>query len=126
STAPPSLIVCVNREAEAHDAIVRSRILGVNVLSADQMHIADRFAGRHGIRGEARFEGTAWRFGSTGVALLEGALSSFDCLVAQTSDCATHSIFLCLVQDVRCGDGVPLIYSRAKFFGLDAQPCDYS
>src|SRR5260221_12983341 len=48
SAEPPSLIACVNREAEAHTAITLSRRICINVLSEEQIEVAQRFSGMLG------------------------------------------------------------------------------
>ena len=48
SAEPPQLLVCVNREAGAHDLIQEEGVFGVNVLARDQEDIAKRFAGIDG------------------------------------------------------------------------------
>ena len=40
------------------------------MLRGDQQHIADRFAGRGGVKGEARYEGAEWIASPRGVSLL--------------------------------------------------------
>jgi flavin reductase len=46
SAEPPSILVCVNRNAEAYSTIIDSRSFAVNFLAFDQLDIALRFAGR--------------------------------------------------------------------------------
>ena len=48
SAEPPQLLVCVNREAGAHDLIQEKGEFGVNVLARNQENIAKRFAGIDG------------------------------------------------------------------------------
>ena len=48
SAEPPQLLACVNREAEAHRLLLATGHLAVNLLSAGQHELADRFAGRYG------------------------------------------------------------------------------
>src|SRR5258706_20696 len=66
SAEPPSLIACVNRDAEAHEAITLSRRICINVLAEEQIEIAQRFSGLFGHRGEHRFEGADWYNLATG------------------------------------------------------------
>lgn len=46
SAEPPTLIVCINRQASAWPLIARHRAFGVNVLGSDQIEIGERFSGR--------------------------------------------------------------------------------
>jgi hypothetical protein len=45
SAEPPILLVCVNRNSIAHDAIAHNHRFAVNVLSARQQNLAASFAG---------------------------------------------------------------------------------
>src|SRR4051812_48196845 len=55
SVEPPSLIVSINREASSWPLIKRYGSFGVNILAADQIAIAERFTGKDGLKGAARF-----------------------------------------------------------------------
>src|SRR5688572_26726442 len=57
SDNPPTILVCVQRRSGAHDLIAKARCFSVNLLSREQEDVAERFAGRRGVRGEARFAG---------------------------------------------------------------------
>jgi len=46
SVEPPSLIVSVNRAASSWPLLKRYGHFGVNILTADQIDIAERFTGR--------------------------------------------------------------------------------
>jgi flavin reductase (DIM6/NTAB) family NADH-FMN oxidoreductase RutF len=49
SVEPPTLIVSINREASSWPLIKRHGSFGVNMLAADQIVIAEGFAGRGGL-----------------------------------------------------------------------------
>jgi 3-hydroxy-9,10-secoandrosta-1,3,5(10)-triene-9,17-dione monooxygenase reductase component len=61
SLDPPTMLVCVNRDASAWPVIQRERHYCVNILDSRHQDLADRFAGRGGINGAARYEGARWR-----------------------------------------------------------------
>src|SRR5690348_14692394 len=50
SVEPPSLIVSVNRAASSWPLIARHGVFGVNILTADQLDIAERFTGKGGLK----------------------------------------------------------------------------
>jgi flavin reductase (DIM6/NTAB) family NADH-FMN oxidoreductase RutF len=116
SVSPPSVLICVNRDAESHAPICKARVLCVNILSATQGDIANRFGGAN--KGPERFNGIDWETSESGVPRLAGCLSSFDCDVAQISECKTHSIFICIVRSVTVDDGAPLIYWQRQFHSI--------
>ncbi len=63
---PPTTLVCVNRNASAWSVIQRERHDCVNLLAPRNQHLADRFTGRDGVKGAARYEGARWRQFVTG------------------------------------------------------------
>ncbi|MFC4012539.1 flavin reductase [Nonomuraea purpurea] len=123
SDAPPSLLVCLNRRSYAHSLISSSRVLAVNTLSFDQLALAAEFAGQGSRAMPARFAHAAWRRGSTGVPLLVGCLTSFDCRVSHSMVMGTHEMFVCTVVDiVRSSDRWGLGYAGRRYFSVDLDP----
>lgn len=116
SAEPPQLLACVNREAEAHRLLLATGHLAVNLLSAGQQDLADRFAGRTGIDGEARFGAGRWTTLVTGAPILEEALVSFDCRIVTAHEAGTHTIFIARILDVvvRSGPG-PMVYVDGRY-----------
>jgi flavin reductase (DIM6/NTAB) family NADH-FMN oxidoreductase RutF len=111
SAEPPQLLACVNREAEAHSLLLSSGCLAVNLLAAEQYELADRFAGRTGVMGEARFQAGSWTTLATGAPVLEDALASFDCHIATAQEAGTHTIFIARVVSVTVNPGRrPIVY----------------
>ncbi len=119
SDAPPTMLVCVNRSATAHDAIVRAGHFSVNMLALGQEDIGNRFAGRTGLRGEARFEGLAWTTLASGAPILTGALAVMDCELVEIKPVATHSVLIGRVLAGTMTPGAsPLLYHDGDFLGL--------
>lgn len=114
---PARLLVCVNRSTWAHGIISQSRVLGVNVLGADALDLAQRFAG--GVPPEEKFAQGAWLTATSGAPLLANALASFDCVVREVVEASTHDIIICEVLGVllRKPGGDPLIYFDGAFLG---------
>jgi flavin reductase (DIM6/NTAB) family NADH-FMN oxidoreductase RutF len=61
------LLVCVNRNSVAHDAITRNRRFAINVLTARQQRLAASFAGsnRYGPAYERSVDSVVVRFAAT-------------------------------------------------------------
>jgi flavin reductase (DIM6/NTAB) family NADH-FMN oxidoreductase RutF len=122
SDDPPTLLACVNRSASAHDIIQKNRTFTINLLAGDQDHVAGQFAGRAGLKGEARFAGAKWRTLATGAPVLEDALAAFDCDVMQEHVFATHTIFIGrVVASLSREEADPLIYLHGRFRHLQAE-----
>ena len=71
SLVPPLVSVCVDHEAELHDAILAAPVFVVNVLESGQEVLSRRFADHH----EDRFEGVGYHRSPEGLVLLDGALA---------------------------------------------------
>jgi flavin reductase (DIM6/NTAB) family NADH-FMN oxidoreductase RutF len=91
SADPPRLLVCVNKKGLTHDRIREAGTFVVNVLSEDQDAVAMVFAGMGG-NVEDRFATGEWTTLNTGAPVLVGAVASFDCVLGETSDQASHTI----------------------------------
>lgn len=110
SAEPPRLLVCVNREASSWSTLTDYRSFGVNLLGAEQQDLADRFAGRSGEKGSARF-GARWKTLVTGAPLLEGALAAIDCTVEEVIERQSHAIVIGRIEAVDLGRwSDPLLY----------------
>lgn len=114
---PPRLVVFVNKNVAANEAILKSGALCVNVLSGEQEEVAKAFAGMiQGVHGEARFAYGQWNTLTTGAPTLDGSLANFDCRVVKVFDESTHNAFLCEVLATReRNDGEALIYLNGAF-----------
>lgn len=118
SADPPSLVVCINKTATAHDTILKQGFMGVSVLPDTQMAFANHFARA---KGPDRFEGALWRFQETGSPLLASATVAFDCRIAKTYDGYSHTIVVGIIHDIllpnqdadRC-----LLWHRQRFVSL--------
>jgi flavin reductase (DIM6/NTAB) family NADH-FMN oxidoreductase RutF len=119
SDCPPTVLACVNRAAGAHDPIIEASAFSVNLLSSTQQPIAERFAGKDGLAGEARFDGIAWRTLSTGSPILPDALASLDCKLVEKHAFETHTIFIGRVMaGAFRADLKPLLYFRGDYWNL--------
>src|SRR5579871_1789049 len=94
SVDPQRVVISVARNSSSYPLIRQHGLFGLNVLAADQQGIADRFAGRGGIKGEARYEGAHWRVTEIGVSLLEEALASAECLVEEIIERHSHALII--------------------------------
>ncbi|MCP3385558.1 flavin reductase family protein [Bradyrhizobium sp. CCGUVB4N] len=101
SVDPPTLIVSINRDASSFPLIRRHGAFGVNILAGDQLDVAERFAGKGGLKGAARFAGSTWVTAVSGVPLLVGALSAVDCEVEEIVERHSHGIVIGRVRDIK-------------------------
>lgn len=117
---PPSLIVSVNRGASSWPLLQSERAFGVNILAADQLEIAERFAGKGGLKGAERFAGADWRRRVTGVPLLVGALAAIDCEVEDLIERHSHAIVIGRVVHLDVAPpAAALAYWQGSYVAID-------
>jgi flavin reductase len=95
----PSLLVCVNLNSSCHDAISRTGIFCVNLLSSGDVELARRFGSSESR--DRRFEETPWVQLVTGAPALPTALASFDCEITQVIPVHSHTVFIGAVRDIK-------------------------
>jgi flavin reductase (DIM6/NTAB) family NADH-FMN oxidoreductase RutF len=117
---PPTLIVSINRESSSWPLLQRHGFFGVNILAADQLDIAERFAGKDGLKGAARFDGAQWITGASGVPLLAGALAAIECGVEDIVERHSHAIVIGRVLDTRLSlRSAALAYWQGQYLAID-------
>lgn len=120
SVEPPTLLVCVNRASSSWPALKRHRVFGVNLLGGDQMDVADRFAGRSGLKGAERYLGADWIRLATGAPILADALAALDCEIEETLERHSHVIVLGRVRAVHVGRySDTVVYWRGRYCRLN-------
>lgn len=115
SADPPTLLVCINRSASAHDRILQQGMFGVSLPSGRQEHVARHFASS---KGADRFIDEQWMTRVTGSPLLRGAAVAFDCTMVAKHEAYTHTILVGLIEDVVIGEEHSedcLIWHRRSF-----------
>lgn len=116
SDRPPTLLVCLNRASGSAARLIANGVFCVNTLAAEHRALAEDFAGRTGLHGEARFERGQWGVFETGAPLLLDALTSFDCRLVEVKDVATHHVLIGEVTAVRLGGAEPsLVYVHRRY-----------
>src|SRR5579883_3068049 len=94
SVEPERILISVARNSSSFAAIRNGGFFGLNVLRSDQQAIADRFAGRGGVKGEARYDGAEWATSSSGASLLIGALANAECAVEEILERHSHALII--------------------------------
>lgn len=110
SADPPTLLTCINRDADSFHPIIRHGRFAVNLLRPDHQELAGRFGGLFAESGEPRFELGRWTQGSHDVPILEDALASFECELETVHDGASHGILIGRVLKVITQRGAPLLW----------------
>lgn len=120
SVEPATLIVSINREASSWPLVKRHSFFGVNILASDQIDIAERFTGKGGLKGAARFAGAEWVTRVSGVPLLVGALAAIDCEVEDIIERHSHAIVIGRVLDLQLSTRTAaLAYWQGQYVAID-------
>ena len=113
SLSPPLVLWSLARSAGSMPAFAAGSHYVVNILAAEQKHIADRFAAKD----VDRFAGVAFRDGAGGAPVLDGVAASFECFNRSQYEEGDHVIFVGEVERCERRQGaMPLIYHGGRFF----------
>ncbi|KVM76022.1 flavin reductase [Burkholderia ubonensis] len=123
SLDPPTVLVCINRQASIHASITDSRRFCVNALQSCHapLALACSLSGS-----DARFAHGAWRIdAATGLPYLENAQTSFFCDTLEQFEVGSHSILVGEVTRLAMLDDInPLMYVNGAFAAVRALPSD--
>jgi len=112
SLHPPQILICANRKANTHTAIVESGFFAVNLLTAEQQEWGMRFASPEANSGE-RFCGVPYAVALTGAPILTGVLGWLDCNLQDSHSSGDHTIFIGAVVACEVTSAAdPLLYFR--------------
>ena len=117
--APPTLLVCLNRNSDSNAALKANKVLCVNTLASSQEHLSPVFAGMTEHEYDARFTMAGWAVLETGAPVLEEALVNFDCRITEIYEVGSHSVFFCEVVGLRtAGAAEGLVYFARRYHHL--------
>ena len=94
SVDPERVAISVGRGSSSYPVIRDTGAFGLNILRWDQQSVADRFTGRGGVKGEARYGDAEWVVAPSGVSLLVGALANADCAVEEVIERHSHALII--------------------------------
>jgi flavin reductase len=119
SLEPLLVLVCVEREARFHDAIIESGVWGVSILPSTGRATADWLATR-GRPLHGQLDRVPTHRGVTGVALLDESLATLECESTDTYAGGDHTIVVGRVLSVEISDrpGDALLYYRGRYDSL--------
>ena len=118
SLQPPLVLWSLSRHAGSMPAFRHGSHYAINILSAGQKALAERFASKD----IARFDGVAHRAGASGVPLIDGAAAVFECFNRSRYEEGDHVIFVGEVEHCARTQGRPAaaVPRRAVFHGVAA------
>jgi flavin reductase (DIM6/NTAB) family NADH-FMN oxidoreductase RutF len=117
SIEPERVVISIGRRSSSYPVIRESGLFGLNVLSSDQQHVADRFTGHGAVKGEERYQGAEWTVSPRGVSLLVNALATAECAVEEIVERHSHAIVIGEPLSIAAAECAadPLIYWRSRY-----------
>ena len=115
SLDPPLVLWSLARNASSMPLFTGNSHYVINILSADQAHLAERFSRRI----DNRFEGVEFELSRTGLPILKGVAAWFECHNRSRYPEGDHVIF---VGEVECCDVAPqpaLVFHGGRFIGTE-------
>ena len=113
SIAPPLVLWSLSRQAGSMPGFAQGSHYAINILAADQLALAERFASKD----LDRFEGVACSIGAGGAPLIDGAAATFECFNRSRYEEGDHVIFVGEVERCARREGAqPLIFHGGKYF----------
>lgn len=123
SADPPLVLACINRRSPVCGAIRANGVFTINLLTVDQAHVADTFAGRPHSFPPFDFACADWQeIGTPAAPSLTDALSSFHCHLQQAHDAGTHCILLGQVSLAVSREARPLLYTDQAYAAPHMMP----
>jgi len=120
SVGPATLIVSINRQSSTWPVLARDGFFAVNILTSDQLDVAERFTGKGGLKGADRFIGAEWTSRVSGVPILVGALAALDCAVEEIIERHSHAIVIGRVLDAQGSSrSAALAYWQGRYVAMD-------
>ncbi|CDS52683.1 Nitrilotriacetate monooxygenase component B [Polaromonas sp. CG9_12] len=113
SLSPPLVLWSLSQSASSMAALSTGSHYAINILSAGQKELAERFASRH----EDRWTDVAFNEGASGAPLLTGSVATFECFNRSRYEEGDHVIFVGEVE--RCSHqagAAPLLYHGGRFY----------
>ena len=111
SLSPPLVLWSLSLRSPNLSNFLQAPHFAVNILAADQVPIAQRFA--RSITN--KFDGVGYRNGLCGVPLVEGAAARLECRNETRYYSGDHVIFIGHVLHYTCSDALPLVFCKGRY-----------
>jgi flavin reductase (DIM6/NTAB) family NADH-FMN oxidoreductase RutF len=111
SLDPPLILWSLSLKAGALPAFRDCPSYAINVLAADQLELAKRFA----LRGVDRFAGTDWHAGPRGLPVINGSVATFVAHNRNQHLEGDHIIFVGEVKEFDVPGGPPLVFHDGRY-----------
>ncbi|MFD7879876.1 flavin reductase family protein [Streptomyces sp. NPDC059766] len=110
SLEPPAVLISLSTSSSILPMVKMSGVLGLNVLGAEQAHLAKHFA----TKSPDKFAGIEYRLDG-GLPRLAGSTLWARCRVTSVVQAYDHDLVYAVLEDVATEDVDPLLYFRHRF-----------
>lgn len=115
SLSPPLVLWSLSMRSPNLSNFLQAPHFAINILAADQVEIARRFAQSV----SNKFEGVAYREGTGGAPLIDGAAAQLECRNETRYYSGDHVIFIGHVLHYAWHDCAPLIFCRGRYTEME-------
>jgi flavin reductase (DIM6/NTAB) family NADH-FMN oxidoreductase RutF len=112
TVSPAMVLVCVAKSSTTHDALFGADHFAVNLLSRDQLAVANKFA----TKSSDKFNGLDWHTGQHGCPIIDDSCAHLEAEITMRVRTSTHTVFFGRVLNANSSDAAPLVYLGAEFF----------
>ncbi len=119
SLNPALMLVCIEKNAQSHAAVHAAGVFVLNILSAAQVELGQRFAFDREARQHPQDFTTGYQ-GQTGALILRDSPAFLECRVVAEYPGGDHTIFIGEVVNAGQVDGAagPLLYYESHFITM--------
>lgn len=117
SLDPPLVLVAVDKKSQSHNNFSEGGCFAMNILSAEQEEISNRFA----FTGPKDFSNLPFKTAVTGAPILPDTLGYVDCQLKEILPGGDHDIFIGEIVAGELGEGAPLLYFGGGYAGLASE-----
>jgi flavin reductase (DIM6/NTAB) family NADH-FMN oxidoreductase RutF len=115
SLEPPLILVSLERSTRTHQLVKDQGRFAVAILRTDQRDISEIFAGRTPDEGD-RFKDVEITLTPSGIPVPRHSLATLDCVIEETLDAGTHTVYIARVEDANVSaDSPPLLYFNRNY-----------
>jgi flavin reductase (DIM6/NTAB) family NADH-FMN oxidoreductase RutF len=111
SLDPPLILWSLRKQSTSLSGFRAASHFAVNILSADQVHLASRFA----TAGDNKFGSIKWRPGLGGAPVLFDTVAAIECRSYRIDQGGDHVILIGQVEAFSTSGLAPLAFVRGKF-----------
>ena len=112
SLDPPLILWSIQDDSDCLGAFNKADTFAVNILAADQQHLSMLYAQK----GDHKLDAAHYRLGKSGLPVLRGVITSFECKVWARYPGGDHIILVGQVTDMETNPNKqPLLFSRGQY-----------